>query len=693
MVRNRMISRRRSVGLCQGSVKTMRPNSVVIDQVLHGYDRGHKELASSINLDSHSRSVMLVMSDSMAALEMKEGQSYLVSYPLRSAAKHVLARTWSAGGGYRPGSVWTHSIILDYQALTLISDLMELRVLFRHPEDGVSHDFISPIIFRSERTKKINIVDDLRAMSALTQIYGKSSRSNIVLPYASGEKNELLALSLWRQMWPSLRREFTFVTCPLDVNTGVDAACNLRFSKRESEFYNMENSVVHEGHLALLDDLPYPGTTNLRAFLGRYVIESKHPKELAPDLAQLQSEVKGAPIGLRLTQVCKLAHDAHLSRLMRDAFMAELKVAMSAKDIINIICVFRNESIDVGSGGILPSDMSFSDEELKFALFSVMNSLEGSIGRIVFCELVEISNIGVLVEIVDDHNRLFMMQLRPELVVVKEFWPASDESRAKVIGEIFGKARINAQELFEVFGLDIGPKTIIAIQSVSPELPEFGVVRLLSRGSEEVKKYLARWVISAPGFLSKISKNAFEVTPAVVEQLARAQIDSGKNIESFEAWSNLLLNPVFSELDYRLSGAVIIVGFIVGVSEGGRNKLLLCKFYDPLQRLIKKQISNQDEIYLRTKLAYFPGGRALNSLVASNALKSLSPSLYFNPQIFNISQVPENLIEIAKEVEARYGLDALEKALSSGNVVDSARRVVELHVKNALSKKKIWTWW
>lgn len=694
MVHNRMIPRRRSVGLCQGSVNRMRPSSLLIDQVLHGYDRGHKELASSIDLDSHSRSTMLVMSDSMAALEMKEGQSYLVSYPLRSAAKHVLARTWSAGRGYRPGSVWTHSIILDYQALTLISDLMLLRDLFRYPEDGgVDHDFISPIFFRSETTKKINIDDDLRALSALTQLYGKTTRSNIVLPYASGEKNELLALSLWRQMWPGLRREFTFVTCPLDFLTGIDTACSLRFSKRESDFYNVENSVVHDGHLALLKDLPYPGTTNLRTFLGRYVIESKHPKELAPKLAQLQTEIKEAPIGLRLKRVCKLARDANLSRLMRDAFMAELKAAEDAKDLINIMYIFRDEIIDVGGGGILPSDMSFADEDFRPALFSVMNSLEGSIGRVVFCELVAIANLGSLVEIAGDDNRLVMIQLRPELILVKGFWPISDEGRAKVIGELEDKVKVSTKELFEVFGIDIGLQTIIAIQSVSPELPSFGVMRLLSRGSEEVKNYLARWAISTPGFLSKVSENSSELTPAVVDLLARAQIDSGRNIESSEAWSSLLFDSVFSDLNYKMSGAVIIVGFILGVSGGGRDSVLLRKFYDPLQKLIKKQISSQDENYLRARLTYYPGGRALHSLVASNALKALSPSLYFDPRVFNISQVPENLAEIAREVEARYGLDAMEKALNNGNVADSARRTVELHIKNALHKKKLWTWW
>src|SRR5271155_660887 len=106
----------------------MQPTAVVrIDQAFHGYDRGHRELATSIALDDRSRATMLVLSDLLASTDLQKGISYLTSYPLKSASRHVLARTWAAGHGYRPGSVWTHSLILDYQALALVTDLIALR--------------------------------------------------------------------------------------------------------------------------------------------------------------------------------------------------------------------------------------------------------------------------------------------------------------------------------------------------------------------------------------------------------------------------------------------------------------------------------------------------------------------------------------------------------------------------------------
>ncbi|MNP77287.1 hypothetical protein D3C76_1746870 [compost metagenome] len=53
----------------------------------------------------------------------------------------------------------------------------------------------------------------------------------------------------------------------------------------------------------------------------------------------------------------------------------------------------------------------------------------------------------------------------------------------------------------------------------------------------------------------------------------------------------------------------------------------------------------------------------------------------------------EHLTEIAREVEARYGLDALEKAINSGAIDEKVRGVVELYIKNSINRKKLWTWW
>ncbi|WP_034881974.1 GAP1-N1 domain-containing protein, partial [Gluconobacter thailandicus] len=94
-----------------------------VDQIVHGYARGHKELARSLDLDDHSRATMVVMSDLLIDRVLQEDVSYLACYPLPSAARHVLARTWSAGPDYRPGSVWTHSLLLDYATLAQIHDL------------------------------------------------------------------------------------------------------------------------------------------------------------------------------------------------------------------------------------------------------------------------------------------------------------------------------------------------------------------------------------------------------------------------------------------------------------------------------------------------------------------------------------------------------------------------------------------
>ena len=104
-----------------------------IDQVVHGYARGHRELARSVELDERSRATMMVMSDLLVGRLMSDQSSYLVCYPLPAAARHVLARTWPAGPAYRPGSVWTHSLLIDYPTLAQLHDLAALTALLTPP--------------------------------------------------------------------------------------------------------------------------------------------------------------------------------------------------------------------------------------------------------------------------------------------------------------------------------------------------------------------------------------------------------------------------------------------------------------------------------------------------------------------------------------------------------------------------------
>ena len=76
------------------------------------------------------------MSDLLTSALHDGKDSYLCGYPLRSAGRYVLARTWLAPELPRPGCVWTHSLVLDNQAIASASSMWDVMDLHRRPRDN-----------------------------------------------------------------------------------------------------------------------------------------------------------------------------------------------------------------------------------------------------------------------------------------------------------------------------------------------------------------------------------------------------------------------------------------------------------------------------------------------------------------------------------------------------------------------------
>ncbi|MCW5704599.1 MAG: hypothetical protein KIT82_18695, partial [Bradyrhizobium sp.] len=232
--------------------------SIRVDQVFHGYDRGHKELASSLRLDDEARAIMLIHSDLLADLGDGADRAYLTCYSLPSASRHVLARTWSAGLGFRPGSVWTHSLLLDYQALALIVDLVALEPLLMRSGEIERGKLAKPLVV-SPFAASAPIRIGSNAAAAIKGLYGGVDGVAEV-PSRGRADDDRLALALWRQMWPGMRRHFTFAT-------GVGAGRPMKGAD-----WMMRFVAEPTGHAApdlspglrvLLEDLPSSGQTPL----------------------------------------------------------------------------------------------------------------------------------------------------------------------------------------------------------------------------------------------------------------------------------------------------------------------------------------------------------------------------------------------------------------------------------------------
>jgi len=202
--------------------------------MLHGYRQGHQLLASSIALPAPAQRALLALSDTAGATDIRGFHSYLTGYPVPDAPYYALARTWDAPELPRPGSVWTHTLLVHVADLAHLEHVGRLLACFRRPprerhgsvaideleayEDPVRLPLtVSPDVATAVATDVPRLVPDglgnedavlLRVVSGL---YGHPARPVLIVA-PSAETVEPLVMALWDQQWPRLRRSFAFCT-------------------------------------------------------------------------------------------------------------------------------------------------------------------------------------------------------------------------------------------------------------------------------------------------------------------------------------------------------------------------------------------------------------------------------------------------------------------------------------------------
>ena len=114
-----------------------------IDQMLHGYDSGHRFLSGSVMLKSRAdMDTIATLSDWSEYVAGSGGESsYVTAYPLKESGYYVIAKTWYADEMKRPGCVWTHSLLLPFDLLNSIDDFKRFSSLFERPSEESGFDF------------------------------------------------------------------------------------------------------------------------------------------------------------------------------------------------------------------------------------------------------------------------------------------------------------------------------------------------------------------------------------------------------------------------------------------------------------------------------------------------------------------------------------------------------------------------
>lgn len=108
---------------------------ITLHQMLHGYKLGHNYIQGSIVLPStRDMDKIATLSDWSEYVGVGGMRDYITAYPLDESPYYVIAKTWYADEMRRPGCVWTHSLLIQKEDLSKISDFCGLLSLFEVPK-------------------------------------------------------------------------------------------------------------------------------------------------------------------------------------------------------------------------------------------------------------------------------------------------------------------------------------------------------------------------------------------------------------------------------------------------------------------------------------------------------------------------------------------------------------------------------
>lgn len=222
--------------------------NIVIQQVLHGYNHGHRLLKSSIELSFEDRRIMDILSDSAGLNERMEIKEYISGYPLPGSNYYVIAKTWYADEMQRPGCVWTHSLLIDMADIRKLGMVSQVLDLFIRPDMHDLSIYLSNIDFIPK--KFCNEEIDLRSLEYVVfTLYG-TNKSKYVVTFQKGYEKEIIRVL--ECMNRTLREKFSFCTntCVNRQIDKTDFTYQIFYSQNICKVYQRDDSrILYENEL------------------------------------------------------------------------------------------------------------------------------------------------------------------------------------------------------------------------------------------------------------------------------------------------------------------------------------------------------------------------------------------------------------------------------------------------------------
>jgi GTPase-associated protein 1, N-terminal domain type 1 len=184
---------------------------VKIHQALYGYEEGHRLLSSSMPIVGAAGRQLRGLTD--ASFDDADGQ-YLTVAPIPDLRCHAVIRTWPAPESDRPGSVWSHALLIDHVDLAAAERLDWVLKLFVRPRpsrinDSAGGRYDVPLTLSAPSASRVPPVETPPGTLAklADAVYGQ--RHDAVVQSTQLRELESALVALWEQQWPRLRRAFS----------------------------------------------------------------------------------------------------------------------------------------------------------------------------------------------------------------------------------------------------------------------------------------------------------------------------------------------------------------------------------------------------------------------------------------------------------------------------------------------------
>ena len=205
-----------------------------IQQLLHGYRRGHEQLAGSIKLPPIDADLVRRLSDLSGSLSgTTRIPPYITGYPLPSERFFALAQTWPDKTAARDGCVLTHTLLISMSDWSGCDNPRAFTALHQLPTNVLMDSY----------NNELYLTESVQSPQAPSSFILESSREFIGRLFQDGltpliwlgqpEPEEIL-WPIIHAIWPKLRARISFCSFCLQPRTIEERPFDFMFAPKES---------------------------------------------------------------------------------------------------------------------------------------------------------------------------------------------------------------------------------------------------------------------------------------------------------------------------------------------------------------------------------------------------------------------------------------------------------------------------